>query len=332
MRWNGRTGFISLAVILFALLMVPEIEGNSSGKYNSGASGCSCHSTSSNSITVTHNFPTQYDSSTPSYNITIGFSGGVSSTNGGFSLEVDKGTLLNPGSNTQINNNNATHQSSSSNSWSLQWAPPSPGSGNVTVDISVLSANGNGANSGDVWDKISLVVQQAPSISYLQSPYVLNKNVYTQILPSVNGSGITHWSISPSLPTGVIFDNNTGEMSGTPTVTSQLTTHTVTAVYSGGNTTTTVDITVNEEPPRSVSYDFNSSGMFWDFNSGLQGWTVTSSTYVTHSTLTCSVNGTSGGSIKTQASGINMPEHATSPQINLSGYSSLPLNAWVLQG
>jgi len=331
MRWKGRTSFLSLAVILFALLMVPEIEGNSSGRYNS-TSGCNCHAASSNSLTVTHNFPTQYDSSTPSYNITIGFSGGVSSTNGGFSLEVDKGTLLNPGLNTQISGGSATHQNSYSNSWSLQWTPPSSGSGNVTVDISVLSANGNGANSGDVWDKISLVVQQAPSISYLQSPYVLNKNAYSQILPSVNGSGITHWSISPSLPAGLIFDNNTGEMSGTPTVTSQLTTHTVTAVYSGGIATTTVDITVNEGPPRSISYGYNSSGMFWDFNNGLQNWTVTSSTYVNHSTLACSVNGTSGGSIKIHASSMNMPEHATSPQLNLQGFSSLPLNAWVLQG
>ena len=75
----------------------------------------------------------------------------------------------------------------------------------------------------------------------------------------------------------------------------------------------------------------STAGTLWDFNNGLQGWTVSSSTFVSHWTNTCGVNGTSGGSIKTQAN-FNAPHHATSPTINLAGAPTMPLTAWVLQG
>ena len=242
--------------------MVPEIEGNSSGKYNSGASGCACHGGSSTSVVVTHNFPIEYDSSTSSYNITIGFSYGQSTppTNGGFSLNIDKGTLFNPDSNTLINSNGitVTHQTSSTTSWDFQWIPPSSGSGDVTVDISVLSANGNGGNNGDAWNSFSLVVsEQAPSISYSPNSYVLTKDSYTQIFPTINGSGINQWNIYPSLPSGMAFDSNTAEISGWPTVISSQTTYTVEGVYSGGSATTTIEITVNDIIPSLLSYSPN---------------------------------------------------------------------------
>ena len=68
----------------------------------------------------------------------------------------------------------------------------------------------------------------------------------------------------------------------------------------------------------------STAGTLWDFNNGLQGWTVSSSTFVGHWTNTCGVNGTSGGSIKTQAN-FNAPHHATSPTINLAGAPTMPL-------
>ena len=79
-------------------------------------------------------------------------------------------------------------------------------------------------------------------------------------------------------------------------------------------------------------------GTLWDFNSGLQGWTVSASTYVGRYTGTgagsgaagCGYNGTAGGSIKTQAQ--STPEHATSPIVNLAGLNTIPLHAWIRQG
>ncbi|MDA8805096.1 hypothetical protein N9N59_00160 [Euryarchaeota archaeon] len=74
------------------------------------------------------------------------------------------------------------------------------------------------------------------------------------------------------------------------------------------------------------------AGTLWDFNNGLQGWTVSSSTYVSRYTNTCGVNGTSGGSIKTQAPSASSSEHATSPAINLAGANAVPIHIWIQQG
>ena len=74
------------------------------------------------------------------------------------------------------------------------------------------------------------------------------------------------------------------------------------------------------------------AGTVWDFNTGLQGWTVSSPSYVSRYTIACGVNGTSGGSIKTQAPGASSSEHATSPAINLAGANAVPIHIWVRQG
>ena len=74
------------------------------------------------------------------------------------------------------------------------------------------------------------------------------------------------------------------------------------------------------------------AGTLWDFNNGLQGWTVSSPSYVSRYTNICGVNGTSGGSIKTQASSASSPEHATSPTINLAGANAVPIHIWIRQG
>ena len=245
-----------LTIILFALLQVPEIEGNSSGMHNSGSSGCSCHAGASGAISPTHNFPAEYDSSTTSYSITVGFSGGNGGSGGGFSLQISAGTLSNPGSNMQISGSSATHSGSAGTSWTFQWSPPTSGSGDVTVNLAILNANGNGGNSGDVWSKTTFtILEQVPSISYSTSSIAMTKDTYSQHLPIVNGSGINNWAITPNLPTGLTFDTATGEISGTPTYLVSPTVYTVIAYYQGGDTTTTIEIRVNDIPPNSIIYN-----------------------------------------------------------------------------
>ena len=73
-------------------------------------------------------------------------------------------------------------------------------------------------------------------------------------------------------------------------------------------------------------------GTLWDFNTGLQGWTASTASYVGRYTANaCGYNGSTGGSLKTQAN-YNAPEHATSPVVNLAGMSTIPLHAWIRQG
>ena len=73
-------------------------------------------------------------------------------------------------------------------------------------------------------------------------------------IPTANGGPVETWSISPALPNGLSIDSSTGEISGTPTVNSALTTYTVTATNTGGSDTTTIDITINDIIPSSVTY------------------------------------------------------------------------------
>lgn len=91
------------------------------------------------------------------------------------------------------------------------------------------------------------------------------------------------------------------------------------------------DASKNGTVVEGTSLTGSTAGTLWDFNSGLQGWTVSDPTFVSRWTTACGFNGTSGGSIKTQAN-FNAPHHATSPVVNLAGAPSMPLTAWILQG
>jgi len=72
--------------------------------------------------------------------------------------------------------------------------------------------------------------------------------------PSSVGGAISSYAIVPALPAGLSVDPTTGIISGTPTATQLATNHTVTASNAAGSTTATVNITVNEGPPLSLSY------------------------------------------------------------------------------
>ena len=91
------------------------------------------------------------------------------------------------------------------------------------------------------------------------------------------------------------------------------------------------DASKNGTVVEGTSLTGSTAGTLWDFNSGLQGWTVSNPTFVSRWTDPCGFNGSTGGSIKTQAN-FNAPHYATSPVVNLAGAPSMPLTAWVLQG
>jgi hypothetical protein len=65
---------------------------------------------------------------------------------------------------------------------------------------------------------------------------------------------VTSYSIAPALPSGLFFDTTTGVISGTPAAISAIATYTVTAFNSGGSTSFSVDITINDIAPNTLSY------------------------------------------------------------------------------
>ena len=169
---------ISILIITLMLVsLVPTSLGNSGGKFSSG-SGCSCHYASSATVSMSGH-PSAYTAGS-TYTLQISVSGGVSGSAGGFSLEVDKGTLSTGGVGIMAvkvnqNGNSATYTTSSYRSWSVDWTAPSSGSGTVTFDIAGIAANGNGQNSGDSKGTASYQVSESgpapnnpPSVSNVQ--------------------------------------------------------------------------------------------------------------------------------------------------------------------
>lgn len=74
--------------------------------------------------------------------------------------------------------------------------------------------------------------------------------------PTSSGGPIAAYRIAPALPAGLAFDTQTGAITGTPTAVSAATSHTVTGSNAAGETTATVQITVQAAAvaPASLSY------------------------------------------------------------------------------
>ena len=222
----GQHRFLVAVTMVSMLLLVPAIQGYENGVYNQ-ASGCGCHSqtgTTPASVSIS-GLPSSYDVN-KLYQITVSVSGGVQGSNGGFSLEVDKGTLSTPqvgfGS-VKVNNqgNSATHgiTGSSSRSWSFDWTSPSAGAGTTTFEVAGITANGNGGTSGDRWATNvvpvpeNVPVNNPPSASnVLLSPTDAKTNDVLTLSYSYSdpdgdaqsGTEITWYRDSQALPQGTI--------------------------------------------------------------------------------------------------------------------------------
>jgi DNA-binding beta-propeller fold protein YncE len=119
----------------------------------------------------------------------------------------------------------------------------------------------------------------ALSLTYAQPAPVYTKSVaITADNPVLNGTA-NAYTVSPTLPAGLILNSSTGVISGTPTVLAASASYTVTAA--GANTTgsTTLSITVNDQPPTALSY------------------TTRVSTYIVHTPITVNLPGNSGGAV-----------------------------------
>ena len=162
---NAFTRSLGIIIIALMVLTLPTMEGKQNGIHNQAGSGCSCHYGST--ATLSENFPSTYTAG-QTYSIQISASGGVSGSNGGFNVVVDKGTLSTPGTGimsvkVDSSGQSATHTTNSYRSWSFDWTAPSTGSGTTSVDIAVLTANGNNANSGDGWTSSSITIPEGSS-------------------------------------------------------------------------------------------------------------------------------------------------------------------------
>lgn len=155
---------LGLFAILCLAMASPMSNAYSGGIYGQGT-GCGggyCHGSGTQTATVSlSGEPTTYTAGS-TYTFSISVTGGTSSTNGGFALDVDKGSLSSPGTGVKINTaaNSATHTNNNYRSWSVDWTAPSTGSGVVSIDVAANAADGNGYNTNDAWDTASYQISE----------------------------------------------------------------------------------------------------------------------------------------------------------------------------
>jgi gliding motility-associated-like protein len=112
------------------------------------------------------------------------------------------------------------------------------------TDYTVTAYNIGGSST----TKVNIQVVNAigvPVISYT-TPQVLPELTAVSILPTNTGGAVNAngYTIDKTLPVGLSFSTNTGEISGTPVVVSPATDYTITGINASGTSTTVVNITV----------------------------------------------------------------------------------------
>ena len=169
---------LGLFAILCLAMAAPMTNAYSGGIYGQGT-GCGggyCHGSGTQTATLSMSGqPTAYAAGS-TYTLTVSVTGGASSTNGGFALDIDKGSLSSPGTGVKINTaaDSATHTNYNYRSWSVDWTAPSTGSGVVSIDVAANAVDGTGTKSNDVWDTTTYQISEgsapantAPTLSFL---------------------------------------------------------------------------------------------------------------------------------------------------------------------
>jgi hypothetical protein len=134
-------------------------------------------------------------------------------------------------------------------------------SGTPAVVSSTTSYLVTASNSGGLTTAVlSITVNDAPpaDLRYATNPAIFTKNLMiANDAPSNSGGTVITYGVTPTLPAGLSLDATTGVLSGTPTKVSAPASYTVTATNSGGSTTSSLSITVNDIAPSSLTYSMN---------------------------------------------------------------------------
>jgi hypothetical protein len=106
----------------------------------------------------------------------------------------------------------------------------------------ITAANASGSTTAGVSVTVNDIT---PSVGYDSASYNFTTGVPAAVTPVASGGAVTGWSISQSLPAGLIFSATDGSISGVPTATSTAATYTITAQNSGGSDTIDLSIAVD---------------------------------------------------------------------------------------
>ena len=100
--------------------------------------------------------------------------------------------------------------------------------------------------SNSTTKSITINAQAPSSLSYTTpNVYTVGTSI-TPLNPTLNGGAVTSYTITPSLPVGLVINGTTGIISGTPTVSSPTSNYSVTASNSGGSVSAVLSIEVQK--------------------------------------------------------------------------------------
>jgi large repetitive protein len=111
------------------------------------------------------------------------------------------------------------------------------------TNYTITATNSGGSTTATISITVNLAAPTALSYSTTSCVYTINL-VITSNTPTITGT-VTSWSVNPLLPAGLTLNTTNGIISGTPTATQSATNYTITATNSGGSTTATISITIN---------------------------------------------------------------------------------------
>lgn len=107
------------------------------------------------------------------------------------------------------------------------------------------------------WSEPRLISGIPPTILYSAKKVFALNTAIDPLTPENTGGSVSNFSISPSLPTGLDFDINTGVISGTPTSITDATDYSITATNSNGSFTAIVNIRTTDIVLPVISYPYS---------------------------------------------------------------------------
>ena len=119
---------------------------------------------------------------------------------------------------------------------------------NSTLQIYTIAALNSG---GQATFSLEIeVVEPLPEFNYTEEEFILSRNTpFEAIVPASVGGQIASWSISPTLPSGLFFDERRGVIQGLAVSTSPSLVYTIVAENSGGQTIGYLSIEVRNPAP-----------------------------------------------------------------------------------
>ncbi|EKO14330.1 putative Ig domain-containing protein [Leptospira kirschneri] len=125
--------------------------------------------------------------------------------------------------------------------------------------VDCIGGNGSTTFKGIIFGPVNNLLQSPASnnplsVNYSSSPYIFTKDAPIEpIQPNISGS-IEQCSSNPALPTGLLIDGKTCNISGTPTLNQPATNYTITASNQSETKNATIVITVNANPPAALNF------------------------------------------------------------------------------